>query len=70
MNLLIICDFGNGPQTLIKTGADELHVDEFRKLMEGKPEVVARITCRLTLGGPDRERLVRAGAIRAIEIEQ
>ena len=66
MRLLIKCQFDNGPQALIKENATEGDTRVLRNAMDGDPDDVLQVVCRVTPDGPDRERLIRAGCIRSV----
>jgi hypothetical protein len=66
MRLLIKCQFDNAPQTLIKENATEGDARVLRAAMNGDPEAMFGVVCRITPDGPDRERLILARCIRSV----
>jgi hypothetical protein len=70
MTLFINCIFGDGPQTLIKVNATDADVAAIEAAMSGDPGDVLRVVCRTTSQGKDHERLIRAGAIRSVDVER
>lgn len=70
MVLIIYCLFDDGPQTFWKVGAAAADVTAVKRAMAGNPKSVIRIECRTSAQGADRERLIRAGAIRSVDIER
>jgi hypothetical protein len=70
VRLIIECEFDNGPQTLIKENATAEDAERVGAAMNGDPGDVIQVTCRLTPTGPDRPRLIRAGAIRSVTERQ
>jgi hypothetical protein len=70
MRLLIHCDFDGGPQTLIKENATEDDAAMIREAMNEAPDVILSVDCRLTPDGPDRNRLIRVGAIQSVAERQ
>ena len=69
MRLLIECEFSNGTQVLIKDPATEADYDVLTAAQSGDPDAVLGVLCRIRPDGPERERLIRAGAIRSVTRE-
>jgi len=66
MRLLITCEFTDGTQVLIKDPATEADYDVLTAAQNGDPDDVLTLSCRTRPDGPDRDRLIRAGAIRSV----
>jgi hypothetical protein len=66
VRLLIQCQFDNGPETLIKENATAADTTVLRNAMNGHPENVLWVVCRVTPDGPDKKRLIRTGRIRSV----
>ena len=69
MQLNIMCEFEDGPQTLIMKNVTVDDLQSLEQVRSGDPEAVIGIWSRLTLDGPIRYRLVRVGCIRSAELD-
>ena len=66
MRLFIILMYEDSIQTLIKPNATEGDLRVLTEAQHGNPDEVFGVPCQVTPKGPIRERLIRAGTIRAV----
>ena len=66
MRIFIVLMDEDSIQTLIKPNATEDDIRVLTDAQHGNPDEIFGVPCQVTPKGPVRERLIRAGNIRAV----